>query len=162
MGAVAPHDNLPACDSAPIASCPCSPRAALPALPDIIPTDGSRACPHTHKLPPAMLCRAALPFGSLLSRGLKKMPIGFGIVLTIIAVGIYLERYLVTVPSVWMEDTFPPILPFIGSALFFLGLFLLVVIKYLESVPPVPVSDPHMLPHPDDVHVHSRDAHHEH
>ncbi len=103
-----------------------------------------------------------IPFGSLLSRGLKKMPIGFGIVLTIIAVGIYLERYLVTVPSVWMEDTFPPILPFIGSALFFLGLFLLVVIKYLESVPPVPVSDPHMLPHPDDVHVHSRDAHHEH
>ena len=79
-----------------------------------------------------------------------------------IAVGIYLERYLVTVPSVWMEDTFPPILPFIGSALFFLGLFLLVVIKYLESVPPVPVSDPHMLPHPDDVHVHSRDAHHDH
>jgi hypothetical protein len=45
-------------------------------------------------------------------------------VLGIIAVGIYLERYLVTVPSVWMEDTFPPVLPYIGSALFFLGLFL--------------------------------------
>ncbi|MED5373530.1 MAG: hypothetical protein VX899_21110 [Myxococcota bacterium] len=101
-----------------------------------------------------------IPFGTLLSRGIKKMPVGLGLVLGIIAVGIFLERFIVAVPSVWMESTFPPVLPYIGSFLFFGGLLVLVAMTYLKSVPAVPVSDPFMLPHPDDIHVHSRDDHH--
>ncbi|MCP4809796.1 MAG: hypothetical protein GY913_25255 [Proteobacteria bacterium] len=99
-----------------------------------------------------------IPFATLLSRGLKKMPIGFGIILTIISVGIFLERFLVAVPSVWMEASIP-MLPAVGIGLGWLGLFITVVTKYLGSVPAVPLTDPYMLPHPDDIHVHSRDAH---
>jgi hypothetical protein len=88
------------------------------------------------------------------------MPLGFGIVLAVPAIGIALERFLVAAPSVWMGDTIPlgpgEVAIFAG----FLGAFVLVVSKYVSSVPPVPVTDPYMLPHPNDVHVHSRDAAH--
>ncbi|HJN73287.1 MAG TPA: hypothetical protein QGF58_05060 [Myxococcota bacterium] len=101
-----------------------------------------------------------IPFGTLLSRGIKKMPLGFAIVLAVPAIGIALERFLVAAPSVWMGDTIPlgpgEVAIFAG----FLGAFVLVVSKYVSSVPPVPVTDPYMLPHPNDIHVHSRDAAH--
>ena len=103
-----------------------------------------------------------IPFGTLLSRGIKKMPMGFAVVLCVPAIGLALERFLVAAPSVWMQDTLPlgpgEVAIFAG----FLGAFILVVSKYVSSVPPVPVTDPYMLPHPDDVHVHSRDDHHAH
>lgn len=99
-----------------------------------------------------------IPFATLLSRGLKKMPVGFGIILCVIAVGVFLERFLIAAPSVWMEESMP-LLPAVGIGLGWLGGFILVVTKYLSSVPAVPLTDPYMLPHPDDVHVHSRDAH---
>ncbi len=101
-----------------------------------------------------------IPFSTLLSRGIKKMPIGFGIILTIIAVGILLERFLVVAPSVWMEPSLPLGPVEVGIWLFFIGAFLSVVNHFISGVPPVPVTDPYMLPHPDDVHVHSRDDHH--
>lgn len=101
-----------------------------------------------------------IPFGTLLSRGIKKLPLGFGLVLGVIAVGVWLERYIVSVPSVWMEDSFPGWHWFIGGALGIGGLVVAVVAKYVGGAPQVPVSDPFMLPHPEDIHVHSRDDHH--
>mgnify|MGYP002633095823 CR=1 FL=1 len=103
-----------------------------------------------------------IPFGTLLSRGLKKMPMGLIIVLSIIATGVWLERFLVTVPSIWLGEHIPdglemtiPLGPLeIGVALGFVGALLFITAKYLSSVPPVPVADPFMLPHPDDIHVH--------
>ncbi len=101
----------------------------------------------------------AIPFVTLLSRGLKKMPLGFGAVLALAAIGIWLERFLVAVPSVWMGDTIPLGLLEAGVTLGFIGSFLWVVTAFLSSVPPVCVTDPFMQPHPDDVHVVSADAH---
>ena len=103
-----------------------------------------------------------IPFGALLSRGLKKMPMGLILVLGIIATGVWLERYLVTVPSIWvgshvpegMEMTIPLGPVEIGITIGFIGALLFITSKYLSNVPPVPVADPFMLPHPEDIHVH--------
>ena len=103
-----------------------------------------------------------IPFGTLLSRGLKKMPMGLVIVLGIIAVGVWLERFIVAVPSIWVGSHVPEgqemIIPLgpveVGITLGFLGGLLLMTSRYLSKVPAVPVADPFMLPHPDDIHVH--------
>ena len=42
----------------------------------------------------------------------------------------------------------------VGITLGFLGGLLLMTSRYLSKVPAVPVADPFMLPHPDDIHVH--------
>jgi len=94
-----------------------------------------------------------VPFGAMTSRGLKKMPTGFFLVLVIAATGVFLERFLVTMPNVWFESTLPLGPIEIAMAAGMAGLFLTVVLTFLGSVPPVPVSDPYMQPHPDDVHV---------
>jgi hypothetical protein len=93
-----------------------------------------------------------IPFITLLSRGIKKMPFGFFVVLCIVATGVWLERYLVAVPSVWMEQSIPLGPVEIGISLGFVGLFLYVFARFISQVPPVPVTDPYMQPHPDDVH----------
>jgi hypothetical protein len=107
-----------------------------------------------------MLC-FVVPFTMLTSRGLKKTPSGYLTVASILAVGIWLERFLVNMPGVWHHDTLPLGLPEIGMALGFLGLFTFLVIHFLTSAPPVPFSDPWIQPDPDHVHVHpSSHAHH--
>ena len=104
-----------------------------------------------------------IPFTILLSRGIKKMKWPFIGVLSIIAVGIFLERTLVVMPSVYFGDEFP-VLNFViislGVWFGFLGLFFTVVTQALAKLPPVTTSDECLAPHPWDVHVHSLDAHH--
>lgn len=101
-----------------------------------------------------------IPFVTLLSRGIKKMPMALTAVLLIPAVGIWLERYIVAAPSTLMDVTSVPIgVLELGVTAGFVGGFLWVVTSFLSQVPVVPVSDPLMNPHPDDVHVHSMDAH---
>ena len=103
-----------------------------------------------------------IPFVTLLSRGIKKMPKVLIIVFLIPAIGIWLERYLVAAPSVpdLFEVTAVPLgLLELGVTAGFLGGFVWVVTTFLSQVPVVTVSDPLMNPHPDDVHVHSMDAH---
>ncbi len=113
-----------------------------------------------------VLCFGA-PFVIFLSRGLKKQPKKYLAAAILTAFGIWLERYIVNVPSIhsyWMvnEDGSPITgLPFgfieVGMGLGFLGLFIFVVTNYLNKYPGAVVADPYMQPDPKEVHVH---AHH--
>ncbi|MDP6932036.1 MAG: hypothetical protein QGG40_03930, partial [Myxococcota bacterium] len=100
-----------------------------------------------------------VPWGVLLSRGLKKIPSAYLSITSVIAIGLWLERYLVVTPSVWKEDTLPLGFIEIGMALGLLGAMVGFVTWFLSRVPPVTITDPWMQPHPDDVHVHPSDAH---
>jgi hypothetical protein len=95
-----------------------------------------------------------IPFSTLLSRGLKKMPLGFFLILCFVAVGIWLDFYLLVMPSVWMEPTLPLGVIEIGITVGFLGTFLYVVQRVLSSVPAVPISDECMHPDPRFPQVH--------
>ena len=110
------------------------------------------------------------PYTILLSRGLKKTPAALGIVAGVAAVGIWLERFVVNMASVhtyWMHES-PLPLDFItiGMSLGFGGLFVLVILKFLEGVPAAVVSDPYLDPHFDNEdhvevhpHHHAEEAH---
>ncbi len=101
------------------------------------------------------------PFTILLSRGIKKMRWPFAGICVLVMVGMFLERSLLVLPSVWF-DAFPRwdlVLVSVGVWIGFLGLFTQVVGQVLCRVPPLVVSDPHLETHPWDVHVHSLDGH---
>lgn len=109
----------------------------------------------------AVTCFIA-PFTILLSRGIKKMRWPFAGICVLIMFGVFFERSLLVLPSVWF-DAFPQpqlLLVSFGVWIGFLGLFTQVVGRALCSVPPLVVSDPYLEPHPWDVHVHSLDALH--
>lgn len=100
-----------------------------------------------------MLC-FLVPWVMLLSRSLKKIPPAYLSVTGIIAVGLWLERYAQVYPSVHTgAESLPLGIIEIGMGLGLLGGLLLVVFSYLAKVPAVPVNDPFMHPHPDEVHV---------
>lgn len=100
-----------------------------------------------------------IPFTILLSRGIKKMPESLVGVAMVIAVGVYLERFLLVMPQVWKQDSLPlgpiEILIFLG----FVGGFVSVVTRVLSQVPAVPITDPFMNENPADVHVHPYGEH---
>lgn len=105
----------------------------------------------------AVMC-FLMPFTVLVSRGIKKMKWPYMAILTVILTGMFLERTLLVMPSVWTEDYFPFMLFFLVSVpvgLGFVGAFVLVVSRVLASVPPIVVSDPELGAHPWDVHVHA-------
>lgn len=98
------------------------------------------------------------PFTMLLSRGVKKMRWPFAAVAAVILVGIFLERSLLVMPQVWHAGTFPMVdflVVYVGVWLGFLGLFVAVVGRIFATVPVIPVSDPQLVDHPWDVHVHA-------
>ena len=99
-----------------------------------------------------MLCFLA-PFAMLTSRGLKKVPAAYLMVTGVLAVGIWLERFLVNMPSVWKEETLPLGMVEVGMTVGFLGMFTFIVLKFLTSVPPLAFTDPYMQADPDHVHV---------
>lgn len=106
-----------------------------------------------------------MPFTVLLSRGIKKMRWPFVGLLVTIMVGIFLERTLQVMPSVWLNDTFPTdlfLITSLGMLGMFLGVFVLIVSEVLSKLPPLVLTDSLMGPHPWDEHVHSLDAHHHH
>lgn len=100
-----------------------------------------------------------IPFAVLLSRGIKKMPKSLGGLAVVIATGVFLERFLLVMPQIWKADSLPIGIVEIGVFVGFVSLFLKVVSTTLSQVPPVPVSDPFMNPHPTDVHVHPTTGH---
>lgn len=100
-----------------------------------------------------------IPFSVLLSRGVKKMPRSLAGVGVVICTGIFLERFLLVMPQVWMEDSLPIGLVEIGVLIGFVSMFVKVVTTVLSQVPPVPFTDPFMNPNPNDVHVHPAGAH---
>lgn len=97
------------------------------------------------------------PFTVLASRGIKKMKWPFIGILSIIAIGMFLERTLLVMPSVWFGE-FPVDLFLLVSIplwIGFIGAFALVVTAVLAKLPPLPISDPAIHPHPWDIHVHA-------
>jgi len=103
-----------------------------------------------------------IPFTVLLSRGIKKLPESLVWVAMIIATGVFLERFLLVMPQVWMENSIPLGFVEIGTFVGFVCGFLAVVTKVLSVIPPIPVSDPFMNPNPADVHVHAIGHGHDH
>lgn len=102
-----------------------------------------------------------VPFATLLSRGIKKIPSAYLAITSVIAVGIFLERFWVVMPSVQMEpDLVTPLLLTVGMGIGFLGFFALGTTAILSKIPAIPVSDPYMQPDPNHVHVHPKHAHH--
>ena len=95
-----------------------------------------------------------IPFTVLLSRGIKKTPKSLVAVAIVIATGVFLERFLLVMPQVWTKNTMPIGAVEIGVVIGFVSAFVAVVVNVLARVPAVPVSDPFMHEHPDDVHVH--------
>ena len=107
-----------------------------------------------------LLCFLA-PWTILLSRGLKKIPSAYISVACVIAVGLWLERYLVNVPSIHLGEGLPFLVE-IGMGLGFLGALILVVTTFLSKVPAATIADPFMQPDPDHVHVVPAGAAHHH
>lgn len=110
----------------------------------------------------AVLCFLT-PFTVLVSRGIKKMKWPFIGILTVILVGIFLERTLLVMPSIYFEGSFPVglfLITSVGTWLGALGGFALVVMTVLSKLPALPITDEKLETHPWDVHVHSLDAAH--
>ena len=78
------------------------------------------------------------------------------------AVGIWLERFVVNMASVHTYHMHETALPLgfieIGMALGFLGIFVFTILKFLEDKPGAVVADPFMNPDPGHIEVHP--AHH--
>jgi hypothetical protein len=105
----------------------------------------------------AIMCFLA-PFTVLLSRGIKKLRWPFAAVCLLIMSGIFLERSLLVMPSVYFGDHFPVldfILVNVGVLAGMAGLFIQVTGRFLAQVPGVGISDPYLSDHPWDVHVHA-------
>lgn len=102
------------------------------------------------------------PFVILVSRGLKKMRWPFAALCTVTLTGLFLDRTILIMPSVYFGDTFPTLYFVLGIGVFagFMGAFVLVVTWALSQLPVLVISDPKLQPHPWDVHVHPTDFAH--
>jgi hypothetical protein len=82
-----------------------------------------------------------IPFVSLLSRDVKKTPAAYAVVCLTLMTGVWLDRYLIIMPTVS-----PTKIPFgiteIGLFIGFLGCYLLCIRAFLSKFPFVPVSHP--------------------
>lgn len=109
----------------------------------------------------AILCFVA-PFTILLSRGLKKMRWPFVAVNFLILFGLFLERSLLVLPSVWFGETVPWGMLFLvnlGLVAGTFGIVVLVAVRALSRMPALPVTDAFLETHPWDQHVHGLDGH---
>jgi Ni/Fe-hydrogenase subunit HybB-like protein len=84
----------------------------------------------------------AIPFVVLLSRNLKKKPAFMMVLAVFILVGMWLERFLLVVPSLWQEGSIPlGLMEMLITAGFF-GIMAVCVLLFLRKFPILPVSDP--------------------
>ncbi len=82
----------------------------------------------------------------------------FAAICLLIMTGVFLERSLVVMPSVFFGPEFPVVdflVVNVGILLGFLGVMVQVVGRALAVIPAVVVSDPYLASHPWDVHVHA-------
>ena len=98
------------------------------------------------------------PYVILISRGIKKLPKAYLSVTILIAIGIWMERYTVNMPSIHSYHMPDAGLPFgiieIGMTAGFLGAFLLVVLGFLAKYPGATISDPFMEDDPNHIEIH--------
>jgi len=109
----------------------------------------------------AVLCFIT-PFTIMVSRGIKKMRWPLVGALTLIMIGLFLERSLLVLPTIWLDGYFPGSAFLLVNVPVWIGLvsvFVFVVTKALTSLPALVVTDPFLDEHPWDVHVHSLDDH---
>ncbi|HET7233373.1 MAG TPA: hypothetical protein VFJ16_25400 [Longimicrobium sp.] len=88
-----------------------------------------------------LACVFVFPFLSLLPRAPKKAPGVLAGVSAVVVIGHWLERFLITYPSVWNTEAHPHLplgLPEIGIALGFAGLFFGSVGWFLSTFPVLP------------------------
>lgn len=83
-----------------------------------------------------------IPFATLLSRRVKLLKVPMIILTVMILVGMWLERFLLVVPSLWKEGTIPIGVTEILIGLGFLGVVSLCFFLFLLMTPLLPVSDP--------------------
>ena len=107
----------------------------------------------------AIMC-FIMPWTLLLSRSMKKIRTSFISVSVVIFVGIWLERFLVMVPSVWMQTDLPLGLGEVLMPLGFGGLMVLLTCTILSKIPGMPVTDKMFAPNDLEVHVHPSHGHH--
>jgi hypothetical protein len=86
----------------------------------------------------AVGCIFVIPFFFLLTRPPKKVPAFLAFVAAIVLLGHWLERFLITVPSVWEGDHLPMGLTEIGMGLGFGALFFASVLWFLKTFPLLP------------------------
>lgn len=79
-----------------------------------------------------------LPFLGLLTRPPKKVPAVLAFFAALILIGHWLERFLITVPSIWEGEGLPLGIPEIGIGLGFMGLFLASYLWFVRTFPMLP------------------------
>jgi len=84
----------------------------------------------------------AIPFVALLSRSVKTKPALMSTLGITILIGLWLERFLLVVPSIWKEGTIPLGLMELLITAGYFGIMALCVLLFLRKFPILPVSDP--------------------
>ena len=105
-----------------------------------------------------MVCFLA-PWTMLLSRGMKKLRTGFLSVACMLFIGIWLERFLVMIPSVWMGDELPLGVGEVLMPLGFGGTMVLIVTWVQARIPSAPVTDKMYAQNDLEIHVHPSHEH---
>ena len=101
-----------------------------------------------------------MPWTLLLSRSMKKIRTSFLSVSFVIIIGIWLERFLVMVPSVWKGDELPIGAGEILMPVGFGGIMVLLVMWVLSKIPAAPATDKMFTPNDLEIHVHPSHGHH--
>lgn len=93
-----------------------------------------------------------VPFVILLSRTAKKAPASLFLISAVIVGGMWLERFLLVVPSLWHQPTFPfgwlEVLILAG----FFAAYTLTFLAFIRSFPILPIADP-LFSSPERAHV---------
>ena len=101
-----------------------------------------------------------MPWTMLLSRGMKKIRTSFLAISFLILIGIWLERFLVMVPSVWKGSELPIGPGEVLLPLAFGGVMVYLVMTVLSKIPGAPATDKMFAPNDLEVHVHPSHGHH--
>ncbi|MBI4596230.1 MAG: hypothetical protein HY730_07645 [Candidatus Tectomicrobia bacterium] len=98
--------------------------------------------PWAHLSWSVLLAAYIIPFIILLSRGIKKNPITLVIISLVIVIGMWFERYLLIVPSIWHESYIPFGIMEIMVTLGYGAGFILAFLAFIKVFPVLPISDP--------------------
>ena len=93
-----------------------------------------------------------IPFLSLLSKAIKMKPNGLLTIASIAFVGMWLERFILVVPSLWHEDGVPLGILELFITLGVFGLFVFSYTGFLRTFPILPTSDPKFISTPETGH----------
>tara|TARA_B100000809_G_scaffold266219_1_gene327898 strand:- start:3480 stop:4724 length:1245 start_codon:yes stop_codon:yes gene_type:complete len=93
-----------------------------------------------------------IPFISLLSKAIKMKSNGLLTIASIAFVGMWLERFILVVPSLWHEDGVPLGILELLITIGVFGLFVFCYTGFLRTFPILPISDPKFISTPETGH----------